>query len=130
METKVQQAQLGVQESQQQLSQLQQQYHTTDTALALAKQNVALIGEQLTGRKIAVPKTDKIDLLGSSKREQLQRQLEELASQVVNLGAVNHAAVAELSEVNSRLAPVAEQISDLTASIEKLQLAIQQIDSQ
>ena len=130
METELHQAQLGVQESQQQLSQLQQQYHTTDTALALAKQNVALIGEQLTSRKIAVPKTDNIELLGISKREQLQRQLEELASQVVNLGAVNHAAVAELSEVNSRLAPLAEQISDLTASIEKLQLAIQQIDSQ
>lgn len=130
METEVQQAQLGVQESQQQLSQLQQQYHTTDTALALAKQNVALISEQLTSRKIAVPKTDNIELLGSSKREQLQRQLDQLASQVLNLGAVNHAAVAELSEVNSRLAPLAEQISDLTASIEKLQLAIQQIDSQ
>ena len=130
METELHQAQLGVQESQQQLSQLQQQYHTTDTALALAKQNVALIGEQLTGRKIPVPKTDNIDLMGSSKREQLQRQLDQLASQVVNLGAVNHAAVAELSEVNSRLAPLAEQISDLTASIEKLQLAIQQIDSQ
>ncbi|ATR79044.1 chromosome segregation protein SMC [Moraxella osloensis] len=130
METKVQQAQLAVQESQQQLSQLQQQYHTTDTAWALAKQNVALIGEQLTSRKIAVPKTDDIELLGSPKREQLQRQLEQLASQLVNLGAVNHAAVAELSEVNSRLAPLAEQISDLTASIDKLQLAIQQIDSQ
>ena len=130
METKVQQAQLGVQESQQQLSQLQQQYHTTDTALALAKQNVALIGEQLTSRKITVPKTDNIDLMSGSKREQLQRQLDQLALQVVNLGAVNHAAVAELSEVNSRLAPLAEQISDLTASIEKLQLAIQQIDSQ
>ena len=130
METELHQAQLGVQESQQQLSQLQQQYHTTDTALALAKQNVALIGEQLTIRKITVPKTDNIELMGSSKREQLQRQLDELASQVVNLGAVNHAAVAELSEVNSRLAPLAEQISDLTASIEKLQLAIQQIDSQ
>lgn len=130
METKVQQAQLAVQESQQQLSQLQQQYHTTDTALALAKQNVALIGEQLTSRKIAVPKTDDIELLGSPKREQLQRQLEQLASQLLNLGAVNHAAVAELSEVNSRLAPLAEQISDLTASIDKLQLAIQQIDSQ
>lgn len=130
METELHQAQLGVQESQQQLSQLQQQYHTTDTALALAKQNVALIGEQLTIRKIPVAKTDNIDLLGSSKREQLQRQLDELASQVVNLGAVNHAAVAELSEVNSRLAPLAEQISDLTASIDKLQLAIQQIDSQ
>ena len=132
METELHQAQLGVQESQQQLGQLQQQYHTTDTAWALAKQNVALIGEQLTSRKIAVPKTDNIELLGmgSSKREQLQRQLDELASQVVNLGAVNHAAVAELSEVNSRLAPLAEQISDLTASIEKLQLAIQQIDSQ
>ena len=130
METEVQQAQLGVQESQQQLSQLQQQYHTTDTAWALAKQNVALIGEQLTSRKIAVPKTDDIELLGSPKREQLQRQLEQLASQLLNLGAVNHAAVAELSEVNSRLAPLAEQISDLTASIDKLQLAIQQIDSQ
>ena len=130
METEVQQAQLAVQESQQQLSQLQQQYHTTDTAWALAKQNVALIGEQLTNRKIAVPKTDDIELLGSPKREQLQRQLEQLASQLLNLGAVNHAAVAELSEVNSRLAPLAEQISDLTASIDKLQLAIQQIDSQ
>lgn len=130
METELHQAQLGVQESQQQLSQLQQQYHTTDTALALAKQNVALIGEQLTSRKIAVPKTDNIELMGSSKREQLQRQLDQLASQVINLGAVNHAAVAELSEVNSRLAPLAEQISDLTASIDKLQLAIQQIDSQ
>ncbi len=130
METELHQAQLGVQESQQQLSQLQQQYHTTDTTLALAKQNVALIGEQLTSRKIAVPKTDNIELMGSSKREQLQRQLEQLASQVLNLGAVNHAAVAELSEVNSRLAPLAEQISDLTASIDKLQLAIQQIDSQ
>lgn len=130
METELHQAQLGVQESQQQLSQLQQQYHTTDTAWALAKQNVALIGEQLTSRKIAVPKTDNIELLGSSKREQLQRQLDELASQVLNLGAVNHAAVAELSEVNSRLTPLGEQISDLTASIDKLQLAIQQIDSQ
>ena len=130
VETELHQAQLGVQESQQQLSQLQQQYHTTDTALALAKQNVALIGEQLTSRKIAVPKTDNIELMSSSKREQLQRQLDQLASQVLNLGAVNHAAVAELSEVNSRLAPLAEQISDLTASIDKLQLAIQQIDSQ
>ena len=130
METELHQAQLGVQESQQQLSQLQQQYHTTDTALALAKQNVALIGEQLTSRKITVPKTDNIDLMSGSKREQLQRQLDQLALQVVNLGAVNHAAVAELSEVNSRLAPLAEQISDLTASIDKLQLAIQQIDSQ
>lgn len=130
MENEVQQAQLAVQESQQQLSQLQQQYHTTDTAWALAKQNVALISEQLTNRKIAVPKTDDIELLGSPKREQIQRQLEQLASQLVNLGAVNHAAVAELSEVNSRLAPLAEQISDLTASIDKLQLAIQQIDSQ
>lgn len=130
MENEVQQAQLAVQESQQQLSQLQQQYHTIDTAWALAKQNVALIGEQLTNRKIAVPKTDNIELMGSPKREQLQRQLDQLASQLVNLGAVNHAAVAELSEVNSRLAPLAEQISDLTASIDKLQLAIQQIDSQ
>lgn len=129
LESNCQRAQANVQEAQQQFASLQQQHHATDTALALATQNVALIGEQFVSRNIAIPQ-DKTALLNNSKRQQLQQQLDQLKVQISNLGAVNHAAVAELDDVNSRLAPLAEQIADLTASIDKLQVAIKQIDSQ
>ncbi|MFW2177405.1 MULTISPECIES: AAA family ATPase [unclassified Moraxella] len=125
---------------------LQQQCHTTDTALALAKQTLGLIVEQFGEREWALPNfehlTDKtetaenadnsqtLSLLGKTERKTLQNQINQLKSQIQQLGAVNHTAMAELTEVNSRLEPLAEQISDLTASIDKLQQAIKQIDSQ
>lgn len=130
LETELHTAQISLQEAQHQFANLQQQAHATDTAFALAKQNVALIGEQFVSRELALPNVSDIDLLKPNDRKTLQQQGEQLKLQISELGAVNYSAVAELDEVNSRLEPLAEQISDLTASSEMLLQAIKEIDSQ
>lgn len=130
LEQRQQQAQTTIQEAQAVFANLQQQQHTTDTAQALAQQNVQLIGEQLREREIALPEVSTLELLNKPKRKELQQQANQLKTQISGLGAVNHAAVAELDAVNQRLEPLAEQITDLTESIDKLQQAIKQIDSQ
>lgn len=123
-------AQVSLREAQHQFATLQQQSHAIDTALALAQQNVALIGEQFANKALALPNIEHVTLLTTRQRETFQRQMDSLKNQINELGAVNYSAVTELSEVNARLEPLAEQISDLTASIDKLQQAIKQIDSQ
>ncbi|MEC5209936.1 chromosome segregation protein [Psychrobacter sp. PL15] len=56
-----------------------------------------------------------------NKQNQLEQQLNKI-------GAVNLAAVAELSEVNQRLAPLAQQTEDIAASMNTLTNAIASID--
>lgn len=129
-EQQLAQTQRQAQDAQALFANLQQQQHTTDTAWALARHNTQLLGEQLKERRIALPNTDTLEPLGQSVRKGLQQQVTQLKNHISDLGAVNHAAVAELDAVNERLAPLAEQIDDLTASIDKLQQAIKHIDSQ
>lgn len=129
------QTQLQNQQQQGQIAQiefdnLQQQRHRLDTAVALAQQTVDLIGEQLNEKEVELPAIHNLVLLEKGVRKHQQTQAETLKQRISELGAVNYSAMAELEEVNQRLIPLAEQISDLTASGDKLLQAIQQIDSQ
>lgn len=130
LENDFQIAQVSLQEAQHQFANLQQQSHALDTALALAKQTVELISEQFISQELALPNVENLTLLGEKHKKDLQHQLDKLKSQIGELGAVNYSAVAELDEVNSRLKPLSEQINDMTASIDKLQQAIKEIDGQ
>lgn len=107
---------------------LQQQCHSADTNQALATQTLAQILINMT--ELGVQVVDNPLILAKNERKQLQEQQQTLKNQLQNLGAVNHTAMAELTEVNERLSPLAEQIADLTASIDTLQQAIKQIDNQ
>ena len=59
---------------------------------------------------------------------ELEREKAKLEQQISKIGAVNLAAVAELAEVNERLEPLAQQTTDITASMETLSEAIAAID--
>ena len=59
---------------------------------------------------------------------ELQTEQSQLEQQLSTVGAVNLAAVAELAEVNERLAPLAQQTEDIAASMETLTDAIASID--
>ena len=121
--------------AQTELDNLQSQKHRIDTAVALAQQTVGLIAEQLSQQGIDLPQVENLGLLENflletATRKNHQAQVETLKQQLNELGAVNYSALAELDEVNQRHTPLAEQISDLSASSDKLQQAIKQIDRQ
>ncbi|MGP5542658.1 AAA family ATPase [Psychrobacter celer] len=59
---------------------------------------------------------------------ELEREKSKLEQQISKIGAVNLAAVAELAEVNERLEPLAQQTTDITASMKTLSEAIAAID--
>ncbi len=59
---------------------------------------------------------------------ELESEHAKLEQQLSKIGAVNLAAVAELAEVNERLEPLAQQTSDIAASMETLTEAIVSID--
>ncbi len=59
---------------------------------------------------------------------ELAREQARLEQQLSKIGAVNLAAVAELAEVNERLEPLAQQTTDIAASMETLTQAIASID--
>jgi len=59
---------------------------------------------------------------------ELQNEQSQLEQQLSKIGAVNLAAVAELAEVNERLAPLAQQTEDIAASMDTLTDAIASID--
>ena len=119
------------QQAAQQYEQLQQQSHTAYTALALAQQNQQLIGAQFAHYELSVPNDNEpLIALSDTQRKNSEKQRETLKNQLSALGAVNHAAVLELAQVNERLQPLTTQINDLTASSEKLQQAIKHIDQQ
>ncbi|WP_201556762.1 AAA family ATPase [Psychrobacter sp. 72-O-c] len=59
---------------------------------------------------------------------ELQTEQNQLEQQLSKIGAVNLAAVAELAEVNERLAPLAQQTEDIAASMDTLTDAIASID--
>lgn len=59
---------------------------------------------------------------------ELQTEQSQLEQQLSKIGAVNLAAVAELAEVNERLAPLAQQTEDIAASMDTLTDAIASID--
>lgn len=59
---------------------------------------------------------------------ELKTEQTKLEQQLGKIGAVNLAAVAELDEVNTRLAPLAQQTADIAASMETLKAAIASID--
>ncbi|MFZ3075445.1 MAG: AAA family ATPase [Psychrobacter glacincola] len=59
---------------------------------------------------------------------ELEAECNKLEQQLRKIGAVNLAAVAELAEVNERLAPLAQQTADIAASMQTLTEAIASID--
>lgn len=59
---------------------------------------------------------------------ELEKERATLEQQLGKIGAVNLAAVAELAEVNERLEPLAQQTTDIAASMETLTQAIASID--
>ena len=59
---------------------------------------------------------------------ELEKERDTLEQQLGKIGAVNLAAVAELAEVNERLEPLAQQTTDIAASMETLTQAIASID--
>ena len=59
---------------------------------------------------------------------ELEKERATLEQQLDKIGAVNLAAVAELAEVNKRLEPLAQQTTDIAASMETLTQAIASID--
>ncbi|ALF60021.1 AAA family ATPase [Psychrobacter urativorans] len=59
---------------------------------------------------------------------ELKTEQTKLEQQLGKIGAVNLAAVAELEEVNTRLAPLAQQTEDIAASMATLKAAIASID--
>ena len=59
---------------------------------------------------------------------ELEKERVTLEQQLDKIGAVNLAAVAELAEVNERLEPLAQQTTDIAASMETLTQAIASID--
>ncbi len=135
LETQLQAEQQLLHTAQTELDNLQSQKHRIDTAVALAQQTVGLIAKQLSQQGIDLPQVENLGLLESfllktATRKNAQAQVETLKQKLNELGAVNYSALAELDEVNQRHTPLAEQISDLTASSDKLQQAIKQIDSQ
>lgn len=130
LETQLQNQQQQRQIAQTEFVNLQNQHHQIDTAVALAQQTVGLLVEQLTDKNIKIPQAENLTLLEKSVRKSHQTQAETLKQNISGLGAVNYSAMAELEEVNQRLEPLAEQLSDLTNSRDKLLQAIKQIDSQ
>lgn len=60
---------------------------------------------------------------------QLQSEQTALEQQLNKIGAVNLAAVAELAEVEERLAPLVQQTEDIAASMDMLTAAIDSIDA-
>ncbi|ERL55427.1 AAA family ATPase [Psychrobacter aquaticus] len=63
-----------------------------------------------------------------NKIAELESEYAKLEQQLGKIGAVNLAAVAELAEVNERLEPLAQQTSDIAASMDTLTQAIASID--
>ena len=59
---------------------------------------------------------------------ELEAERVQLEQQLGKIGAVNLAAVAELAEVNERLEPLAQQTTDIAASMQTLTEAIASID--
>lgn len=59
---------------------------------------------------------------------ELESERAKLEQQLIKIGAVNLAAVAELAEVNERLEPLAQQTADIAASMQTLTEAIASID--
>lgn len=59
---------------------------------------------------------------------ELEKERTKLEQQLGKIGAVNLAAVAELAEVNERLAPLEQQTTDIASSMETLTQAIASID--
>ena len=59
---------------------------------------------------------------------ELEKERDTLEQQLGKIGAVNLAAVAELAEVNERLEPLAQQTTDIAASMDTLTQAIASID--
>ncbi|WP_296244000.1 MULTISPECIES: AAA family ATPase [unclassified Psychrobacter] len=59
---------------------------------------------------------------------ELESEHAKLEQQLSKIGAVNLAAVAELTDVNERLEPLAQQTADIAASMETLKEAIASID--
>lgn len=59
---------------------------------------------------------------------ELEKERTKLEQQLGKIGAVNLAAVAELAEVNERLAPLEQQTTDIAASMDTLTQAIASID--
>ncbi|MFZ2844342.1 AAA family ATPase [Psychrobacter sp.] len=59
---------------------------------------------------------------------ELESERSKLEQQLSKIGAVNLAAVAELAEVNERLEPLAQQTTDIAASMQTLTEAIASID--
>ncbi|MGO2020088.1 AAA family ATPase [Psychrobacter sp.] len=59
---------------------------------------------------------------------ELEAERTKIEQQLGKIGAVNLAAVAELAEVNERLEPLAQQTTDIAASMQTLTAAIESID--
>ncbi|ELA08808.1 SMC protein-like protein [Moraxella macacae 0408225] len=122
------------QAKQQQLQNLQQQGYDKQTELALINQRSEQISQQMLNQGVAMPTQEQAlqnqVLLSVNDVDVKRRALRQLQQNLQQLGAVNHAALAELDTITQRLSPLSEQINDLTASIDKLREAIRQIDSQ
>ncbi len=91
---------------------------------------MAQIEQTLIDHGLAVPNDTTLPVLSTQQREKITKQQRHKHNQIKQLGAVNHAAAAELADIEARLSPLDTQIIDLTASIEQLTHAMRQIDSQ
>ena len=108
----------------------QAEYHQADTAHTLAQSRLAQIEQTVTQHGISVPDDGALSALSAQARDKLAAQQRRRHQQIKQMGAVNHAAAAELADIEARLSPLDAQITDLTASIEQLTHAMRQIDSQ
>lgn len=117
--------------AQQTLATRQAERHQADTTRTLAQHALAQIEQTLIDRGLVVPNdTTTLPVLSTQQREKITKQQRHKHNQIKQLGAVNHAAAAELADIEARLSPLDAQIIDLTASIEQLTHAMRQIDNQ
>ncbi|WP_227429118.1 AAA family ATPase [Psychrobacter sp. I-STPA6b] len=134
------QAQLD--EWQNKLTQIQQAFSDCRSQLAVANERITEASERLQALDSGIsPSTILAEMIAhggeqwakrhASNRnnlEQLHQQENQLKQQLDKIGAVNLTAVAELEEVDARLAPLQQQIDDIRQSMDTLTDAIATID--
>lgn len=105
------------------------------TELALSEARLEEVSLRLQGMSDTISVSSLIaDFIAYERRvrpdkiTELQDQLAKLEQQLIKIGAVNLAAVAELAQVNERLEPLTQQTQDIAASMQTLTQAISSID--
>ncbi len=137
------------------LSALQEEYQSvTETHVMLSSRLAALVEEekQLVGKAASLevqceqhqsqqtlateayvstyhqPFPEHIELLSSEEREALSREITALETSLLQMGAINFAALEELASIEGERESLASQVSDLETALAHLQEAIDKID--